>query len=103
MTDKILSMAGLARRAGKISSGGTLCTDAVRKGIAKLVILAADASENTKKSIRDSCLTRKIPVVEYADTESLGKCVGCGERAVISVNDKNFAEAILNIYNQSFR
>lgn len=53
MTDKALSMIGLATKAGKIASGEFAVESAVRKGKAVLVIIASDASDNTKKSFND--------------------------------------------------
>ena len=53
MTDKALSMIGLATKAGKIASGEFAVESAVRKGKACLVIIASDASDNTKKSFND--------------------------------------------------
>jgi ribosomal protein L7Ae-like RNA K-turn-binding protein len=46
---KILNMLGLARRAGKLVTGEELVVDEVRKQKAKLVFVASDASENTRK------------------------------------------------------
>lgn len=43
MTDKALSMIGLATKAGKIASGEFAVESAVRKGKACLVIIASDA------------------------------------------------------------
>lgn len=102
MNDKILSMAGLARRAHKVSAGAFAGAQSVKNGGARLVIIASDASDNTKKQFADLCSFRKVPIIEYSDTEALGKCTGTATRAVISVNDKNFAKAISDIYNQSF-
>lgn len=96
--DKLLSMLGLARRAGKVSSGSVGCEQAIKGKAAQLVIIAADASENTKKSFNNSCTYYGIPVIEYSDTEHLGRAIGAEERAVVSVNDKNFAKAISDIY-----
>ena len=53
MTDKALSMIGLATKAGKIASGEFAVESAVRKGKACFVIIASDASDNTKKSFND--------------------------------------------------
>ena len=44
-------MLGLCQRAGKLSSGETGCLAAVRDGSAELIIVADDASDNTKKKI----------------------------------------------------
>ena len=103
MKDKILSMTGMAKRAGKISAGSFGCEQSIKSGAARLVIIASDASENTRKSITDSCRFYKVPFIEYSNMISLGRCIGTDERAVISVNDNNFASAISDRYNQSFR
>ena len=96
--DKLLSMVGLARRAGKISSGSVGCEQSVKGKAAKLVIIATDASDNTKKAFTNTCSYYDTECIEYADMQSLGQCIGADERAVVSVNDKNFAKAISDIY-----
>ena len=40
---------GLCRRAGKLLIGADLCAGAVKRGETKLIVLASDASENTRK------------------------------------------------------
>ena len=47
--DKALAMIGLAQKAGKIVRGEFATEKAVKTGKAALVIVAGDASENTKK------------------------------------------------------
>lgn len=93
--NKILGLIGLAKRAGRISEGAEFSEDAVRRGRSKLVIVAADTSENGKKAIRDCCEHYKVKYVLYATKTELGKAVGSELRSVISVNDDGFAAAIL--------
>ncbi len=96
---KLLNMIGLAKRAGKISTGTFICEKMIKSRTAKLVILASDASENTKKAITDGCKFYHVNMIEAADMDALGHAVGADAlRAVISVNDDNFAKAILDIY-----
>ena len=99
--NKLLGMLGLAKRAGKISTGSFICTKEIRSRRAKLVLLAGDASDNTKKAISDSCRYYDVKLIEFSDMASLGHATGGGDRAVISVNDYNFAKAILDIYISS--
>ena len=54
MQDKFLSAIGLARRAGAIALGTAEVRDSMKNGKAKLVIVASDVSENTKKEITDT-------------------------------------------------
>lgn len=96
--NRLFGMLGLAKRAGKVSTGAFICDKAIRSHRAKLVILAGDASENTKKSIRNTCEYYKVRLIEYSDMAGLGHATGGGERAVVSVDDNNFAKAISDIY-----
>lgn len=51
--DKVLSMLGIAAKAGGVASGEFSTEKAVKDGRAWLVIVASDASENTQKHFRD--------------------------------------------------
>lgn len=100
MNEKFFSMIGMARRAGKLSAGEAAVKDAVRRQTAELVILAADASENTKKSVTNSCSFYKISVIEVPLMDKLGECIGCARTAAVSVNDYNLAKAVSDKFNQ---
>ena len=54
MNDKVISLLGLAERAGKIASGEFAAEKAVKIGKARLIIVAEDASDNTKKKFSDT-------------------------------------------------
>ena len=92
--DKIFGLIGLAKRAGKISGGEFSVTASIKDKTAQLVIIAADASDNTKKKIIDSCRFYNVDYIEYGSLEELGKFTGSGIRAVISVKDSGFKNAI---------
>ena len=93
--DKVLSMAGMAAKAGNVKSGEFSTEKAVKSGQAYLVIVAADASENTKKHFSDMCAYHEVPYFEYAKKEQLGNCVGKEFRASLAVTDENLAKAII--------
>ena len=61
--DRILSMLGLAERAGKVASGEFSTERAVKSQRAFLVIVSTDASENTKKMFRDMCSFYQVPML----------------------------------------
>lgn len=90
----ILNMLGLAKRAGKIICGTRLCEEAVKKRKAMLVIIASDASEATKKEIKDCCSYYKTEYIEIGTRESIGNILGTGNCAAAAVTDKNFAVGI---------
>jgi ribosomal protein L7Ae-like RNA K-turn-binding protein len=91
LTDKALSMIGLATKAGKIASGEFAVESAVRKGKACLVIIASD---NTKKSFNDMGAYYHVPVYIYGTKESLGTHTGRGYRASLAVLDAGFGKSI---------
>lgn len=93
--DNVLSMIGIAARAGNVVSGEFSTEKAVKSKKAYLVILAIDASENTKKHFSDMCAYRSLPYFEYADKERLGNCIGREYRASLAVTDANLAAAII--------
>ena len=96
VTDKkVLSLFGLAARAGRIASGEFQTETAVKTGTACLVIVAVDASENTKKLFRDKCSYYKVPLVELGTKEELGHAIGKEYRASLAILDAGFAEAVM--------
>jgi ribosomal protein L7Ae-like RNA K-turn-binding protein len=98
--NKILSYLGLAARGRRLVSGEFSTEQAVKKGNARVVIVAADASENTKKNFRDMCTYYKVNIYFYADKEQLGHAIGKQYRASIAVTDANLAKAIEKVLSE---
>ena len=86
--DKVLSLIGLAMKAGRCTSGEMMTENETKAGNAKLVIVASDASENTKKKFRDMCKF-------YRDKDTLGHAMGKEFRASLAILDEGFADGIL--------
>jgi len=87
-------MLGLAAKAGAIASGEFSTEKSVKEGKAFLVIVASDASDNTKKHFRDMTTFYEVPMYEYSNKEMLGHAIGKEFRASIAVNNENFATNI---------
>ncbi len=92
--NKILSYIGLATKAGLCVSGEFMTEQQVKSGAAALVIVAADASENTKKMFRNMCEFYKVPIYFYADKDTLGHAMGKEFRASLAILDEGFAKGI---------
>ena len=87
MNDRIKGMLGLAKRAGKLICGETKVLDAIRSGTAQIVIVTADASDNTKKLFHDKCQYYSVPLYEYGTKCDFGY-------SGMALSDKNFSEAV---------
>ena len=92
--NKALSMISLATKAGKTSSGEFLTEQTVKEGRAYLVIVAGDASANTKKKFQNMCDFYKVPIYFYEDKETLGHAMGKEIRASLAITDAGFAKSI---------
>ena len=92
--NKVLSLIGLATKAGKTVSGEFCTEKEVKAGRAALVIVADDASENTKKKFKNMCDFYQVPIYFYRDKDTLGHAMGKQFRASLAVLDEGFAKGI---------
>lgn len=92
--DKILSTISLATKAGKTVSGEFSVEKAVKEGKARLVIVALEASDNTKKMFKNMCNFYKVPIYFYGTKEGLGHYMGKEFRASMAVTDDGLAKAV---------
>ena len=92
--NRILSLVGLATKAGKTVSGEFSTEKAVKTGTAYLVIVSEEASGNTKKKFQNMCSFYQVPVYFYGTKLELGAAMGKEFRASLAVNDRGLAEAI---------
>ena len=92
--NKVLSLIGLAKKAGRTAAGEFLTEKMVKTGKASLVVVAEDASENTKKKFRNMCDFYKVPICFYGDKNTLGNAMGMEFRASLAILDEGFADGI---------
>ena len=91
---KVLSLISLATKAGKVASGEFCTEKEIKSGNASLVMVAGDASDNTKKRFQNMCDFYKVPICFYKDTDTLGHAMGKEFRASLAVLDEGFAKGI---------
>lgn len=91
MTNKTYSFLGLATKAGQLISGEDSCERAIRSGKAKLVIVAEDSSDNTKKKFENMCKYKKVDMVFFGEKNLLGKYIGKDVRSVLTITGDSFA------------
>ena len=94
---KIDSYIGLAMRAGKVVSGDDTTLKELKKGKVHLVIVADDASDNTKKLFEDKSSYRKVDLIYFSTKINLGLSIGKSPRAVIGIKDKSLAKKITEL------
>lgn len=91
----VLSLVGLARRAGSVARGTEATRRALRAGDAHLVLTAADASPTQKKKVLGLARGREVPHRVVADRAELGAALGSGPLSAVAVTHPSFATRIL--------
>ncbi len=95
--DKLFNLIGLAMRARKIVSGDELL-EAIRKQRVFLVIVASDASENTKKKYSDKCRFYDVEMIIVENSEKINHAIGKKNRMAIGISDEGFTKSILTCW-----
>lgn len=100
--DKLLSMLGLARRAGKLSMGHDMAEKSIKAHKAEAVIFCSDASERLvcefKKTIENARLDIPLFVLDLTMSEihfSIGYKAG-----VMTLDDKNFSKRVIELIRE---
>ena len=93
--DKAFAMLGMATKAGKVVSGEFATEKAVKSANAYLVIVASDASDNTKKMFTNMCNFYNVPLRIYGNKESLAHAIGKEMRASVAVTEPGFSDVIM--------
>jgi ribosomal protein L7Ae-like RNA K-turn-binding protein len=91
---KVLNLLGIATKSRNLVSGEFSTEKAVKEHKAALVIVAEDASDNTKKMFTNMCTYYKVPIFFFGDKNDLGHAMGKEYRASLAVLDKGLADAI---------
>lgn len=99
--DRLLSLLGLARRAGRLTMGNDAVISSVEEGISALVLLAGDLSPRTVKGVElaaQNASVDTVRIVQTMDQISLALGKRCG---VVSINDTGFAKKARTLITMS--
>ena len=101
MKRKLLSLLGIATRAGKLSPVFSRCSSAIRSSKAQLVIVCRDVSDKTAKEIRFLCDKFHVPVADSdINMEELSGAIGW-KAGVCAVCDAGFARSMAALTNSN--
>lgn len=98
--NKVLSYLGLSTKAGRSVSGEFSVEKSVRAGRAKLVIISAEASANTRKAFENLCTYYHVPICFLGSKEELGSVCGKEIRASAAIEDEGLAKAAIKAWNE---
>lgn len=96
---KVLSLLGMARRAGRLSPGHDAAVEAIVKNKACLCLCCADASARLQREMRHNCSYANKAIPYFTTTFSmaaLSHAIG-SKAAVITVDDSGFAAKLISL------
>ncbi len=98
---KIMSLLSIAKKAGFVKSGDFSAGTCLTSGKARLIIMAKNASINTKQKFGNKTFYYDVPYIVYGSKEKLSWAIGKNDCAVIAISDEGLAsklhEMILNL------
>ncbi|MBI4545560.1 MAG: ribosomal L7Ae/L30e/S12e/Gadd45 family protein [Gemmatimonadetes bacterium] len=90
-SEAVLRLLGLAARAGAVLPGTQRVREAVRGGALRLVIVAADASPNSRAKLLPLLEQRRVQHLVGFSRSELGWAVGRGPLSALGVTDAALA------------
>lgn len=91
MQSKLLSLLGIAKKAGRLTIGNDAVIETIRAGRSSLVLLARDLAPRTARGVEAAALEYGTEVLTIpADMNELGMALG-KSAGVVSVNDRGFS------------
>ena len=98
MKEKALNLLGLMRRANAVSVGELNTGTTVKAGKAKLLVIAADASDNARHKAEGFTAGRRTLSVVLPFTKAeLSAALGLNGCSMAAITDMGFAEALLKL------
>lgn len=101
MINKIYSMLGLCMKAGKLTAGADVCIENIKKKKAFLIIVAEDASDNTKEKFINIANQYNKEIIIWGKKEDLSKSIGKVDKVVFTILDEGFSNKIIQMLKES--
>jgi len=97
---KLLSLFGLAKKAGRITLGYDKAVESAHKNKAYVIFTASDLSEKTEKGLIYATESKNIKVIRTEiDIFEISQAVG-QKTGIVSVNDAGFGKTCLKLIEE---
>ena len=95
---KFYSFIGLIKKSGNLISGYNNCICEIKRDKCKLVVIAEDASDNTKEKFLETCTIKNIPYIIHGCKEELGSGIGKAPTSVLIIKDYNMSKVVRDMF-----
>ncbi len=94
ITEKVKSLIAMAAKAGKLAAGYSAVNDALEKDRLEMILYAGDIAEGTRERFSNE-RAASLPRATLFTRDELGKILSRELVAVVGIEDKGFAGAVL--------
>ena len=91
---KMLSYMGFAAKARKIVNGYNTCVFMMEKRRIRLLIIAEDLAENSKKKMISAANKLNVEYRIFGDSDEMSHMTGTEGKGIFGITDENFANVI---------
>jgi Ribosomal protein HS6-type (S12/L30/L7a) len=95
---KFYSFLSIIKKSGNMVSGYNNCICDIKKDKCKLVIIAEDATFNTRDKFVSLCTAKNIPYIIYGNKERLGSSIGDTIKSVLAIKDENMSKVVKDMF-----
>lgn len=96
--NKMLSLLGLAKKAGRLAVGNDAVTESIRSGRARLIIISNDAAGNTVRRFFNRKGNLQLIMIPFTK-EEIGEAIGYKACAAAAICDRGFTEAFMKMFS----
>ena len=98
MTDRILGLIGMMRKASALVIGEDRVSEAVQQGRVKILMMPSDAGNRVREYAAHAVENRHLQMIELPyQTEMLSAAVGLSNCQIAAVTDLGFAKAVISM------
>lgn len=98
MTDRVLGLIGIMRRASALVIGEDRVSEAVQQGRVKILMIPSDSSDRVRKYADRVAVNRRLQIIELPyQTEVFSAAAGVSNCRVAAVTDLGFAKAVVDM------
>lgn len=94
--NKVLSLLGLAKRAGKVIVGTDAVISKLQVNNLHLIFIAKDSSLATIDKIEKKAFYYNVRIIKSFTSDEISNAIGSNNNKVIGISDPGFAEAMIN-------
>ena len=101
MTDRILGIIGMMRKASALVIGEDQVSEALQKGKVKILMIPSDAGDSVRKFAVRVSANRHLEMIELPyQTEAFSAAVGLSNCRIAAATDLGFAKAMINMLSK---